>query len=433
MGELQVVRKRTLVIAAVAALSAIAPISEALRVAPLTTRNGVVVTWRPQNRVAIVAQPSGNLLAIHALRKVAPGTRVTVSGIKWGTPTSGIKWGTPAHGIKWGIKWGRNGSYQSGLRKKKAKRAVWTPVRGPIVKRIGRKAIAVGTPGGSVVFRVSFARIQGHTANAIPTLPPVGATISVRVFFVGKKGIKVGRDIKYLKPPVPGASLPFAGKIRSINPATRSMVVEDDQDPAYPIRVTVKLPPEFTLTPYTVGQEIAVQGTLATGGTLALTSISPNANFDQADDPSAIQVTGQSACANAVEAACTKDPATALGGNPLPGPSPGAGAPQPPSSSPSTPPSPSAGGGTPPPGGGSPPPGGGSPPPPPPPICAGPGNPGGNEAQVDRRQAPDCVPRPCTVTFIRHGNHPHPCRPHRGQQRTPYAIRGLPAPFGAKP
>jgi hypothetical protein len=386
------VRKRTLVIAAVAALSAIAPISEALRVAPLTTRSGIVVTWRPQSGVAVVAQPSGNLLAIHALRKVAPGTRVTVSGIKWGTPTSGIKWGAPAHGIKWGIKWGRNGSYNSGLRKKKAKKAVWTPVRGPIVKRIGKKAIAVGTPGGSVVFRVSFARIQGHVANAIETLPPVGATISVRVVF-GRKGVKFGRDIKYLKPPVPGASLPFAGKIVSINPLTRTMVVEDDQDPVYRIRVKVKLPPEFTLTPYSIGEEVAVKGTLTTGGTLALTTIGPNATFDQADDPTAVQIltTGQPACANAIEAACPRDPAATAGVDPFLGPPPGTSAPQPPSSSPSTPPAPPAGGGTP-------------PPPPPLSICDGAQNHTGNEAQADRRR----------VSSSRHGDRSRPCRLPRG-------------------
>ncbi len=417
-------RKRTLVIAAVAALSAIAPISEALRVAPLKTRNGVVVTWRPQNRVAIVAQPNGNLLAIHALRKVAPGTRVTVSGIKWGTPTSGIKWAAPAQGIKWGIKWGRNGSYQSGLRKKKAKKAVWTPVRGPIVKRIGKKAVAVGTPGGSVVFRVSFARIQGHAANAVDTLPPVGATISVRVFF-GKNGVKVGRDIKYLKPPVPGASLPFAGKILSINPVTRTMVVEDDQDPAYPIRVTVKLPAAFTLTPYTVGQEVAVAGTLSSGGTLALTSIGPNNNFDQADDPTTVQIltTGQPACANAVEAACPSGPPTASSGDPLSGPPAGADAPQTSSPSPSTPPSPPADGTTPsgggtPPGDGSPP-GGGTAPPPPPPTCDGPRQRNGATTKADRHLPPNCVPRPCAVPSPRHGDDSQPCRPHRGQRWTP--------------
>ncbi len=422
MGELQVVRKRTLVVAALAAVSAIAPISEALRVAPLATRDGVVVTWRPQNRVAVVAQPGGNLLAIHSLRKMAPGTRVTVSGIKWGSPLQGIKWGAPAQGIKWGIKWGRNGSYQSPLRRKKAKRAVWTPVRGPIVKRIGTRAIAVGTPGGSVVIRVSFARTTGKAANAVATLPPVGATISVRAYF-GKKGAKIGRDLKYLKPPVPGASLPFAGAIVSINPVTRTMVVVDNQDPAFPIRVTVKIPAEFTLTPYSLGQEIAVAGTLGAGGTLALTSIGPNGNFTQADDPIAVQLltTGQPACAKTVEASCPTDP----GGAPLVGSPPGVDAPQPSSSSPPTPPSPPAGdppgggGGDPPPGDD--PPGGGTPPPPPPPVCDPPQTHGDREARhlTHHRRPPACLPRPCAVPSPPNETPRHLCRPHRGPRTTP--------------
>lgn len=104
-------------------MSTIIPIADALRVAPLQNRNGVVLTWRAHNKVAVIAQPSGKLLAIHSIRKVTPGTRVTVQGIKWGTPTRGIKWAAPGRGIKWGIKWGRNGTYQSPIRRgKKADR-----------------------------------------------------------------------------------------------------------------------------------------------------------------------------------------------------------------------------------------------------------------------------------------------------------------------
>jgi len=43
------------------------------------------------------------------------GTRVTLTGIKWGTPIKGIKWARQPKGIKWGIKWGRNGTYQSAI------------------------------------------------------------------------------------------------------------------------------------------------------------------------------------------------------------------------------------------------------------------------------------------------------------------------------
>ncbi len=415
-GKLQVVRKRTLVVAAVAAVSVIAPVSDALRIAPLVTRDGVVLTWRSNNKVAVIAEPSGRLRAIHSLRKVTPGMSVRVQGIKWGTPLQGIKWSAPARGIKWGIKWGRNGSFQSGLRATRIKKAVWTPVRGPIVKRIGKKAIAVGTPGGLVVIRVaSFAPRLGRVANAVDTLPPVGATISTRVFF-GKKGARIGRDLKYLKPPVPGAALPFAGAIISIDAAAKTMVIGDDQDPAYPIRLTVQLPPEFTLGSFAPGQEVAGQGQLASQGTLNLTVIGPNGAFAEADDPTAVQIltTGQPSCAKAVDTACPTAPTASTGSEPSPGPVPGADAPQP--STPSTPATPTP---SPPPPTTpttiTPPP---PPPPPPPPDCDDWKDHGAKTAKHMMR--PHCVPRPCASDSQRRRAHHKPqmpCRPNRDSQR----------------
>jgi len=350
------VKKRALVILAVAAVAVAIPVADALRVAPLANRGGVVLTWRAQNKVAVIAQPSGKLLAIHAIRRVTPGTRVTVSGIKWGSPVAGIKWSTAPSGIKWGIKWGRNGSYSSGIRRS-TKQAVWTPIRGPIVKRFGKKAVAVGTPGGVVVVRIAALRrgsegLAGQKELMAGGLPPVGATISVRVFF-GKNGIKIGRNLKYLKPPVPGASLPFAGTIESINVAAKTMVVVDNQDRAYPVRITVALPPEFTIAPYAPGTEVAVSGRFKPNGVMSSTLISENGSFSEADDPSTTQIltTGQPACTNAREAACpqTSPGDTASAGS---GAQPGDVPPAPPSStSPPTPPSPPAGGSGTPPGG----------------------------------------------------------------------------------
>jgi hypothetical protein len=343
------VKKRALVILAMAAVAAAIPVADALRVAPLAKRNGVVVTWRAQNKVAVIAQPSGKLLAIHAIRRVTPGTRVTVSGIKWGSPVAGIKWSTAPSGIKWGIKWGRNGSYSSGIRRS-TKKAVWTPIRGPIVKKFGKKAVAVGTPGGVVVVRIAALRrgsegLAGQKELMAGGLPPVGATISVRVFF-GKNGIKIGRNLRYLKPPVPGASLPFAGTIESINVAAKTMVVVDKQDRAYPVRITVALPPEFTIAPYTPGTEVAVSGRFTPNGVMSATLISENGNFSEADDPSTTQIltTGQPACTQAREAACpqTSPGDTASVGS---GAQPGGGSPVLPSSpSPPTLPSPPSGG-----------------------------------------------------------------------------------------
>lgn len=339
-------------------MSTIIPIADALRVAPLQNRNGVVLTWRAHNKVAVIAQPSGKLLAIHSIRKVTPGTRVTVQGIKWGTPTRGIKWAAPGRGIKWGIKWGRNGTYQSPIRR--GKKAVWTPVRGPIVKRFGKKAIAIGTRGGIVVVRTPALRrgsegLAGQKSLNAAALPPVGATVSVRVFF-GPKGNRIGRDLKYLKPPIPGAILPVAGRIVAIDPVAKTMVLVDRQDPAFPVRFVVALPPEFTLAPYEVGEDVAAEGTIAPTGAVTATLIGPNDNFTEADDPTQVQVAtgGTSPCAKALNACPT-------GGNPPPGP----GTDPVPPTSPSTPNPPT------PPSGGTPPPGPGTGPGvPPPPACA---------------------------------------------------------------
>jgi hypothetical protein len=339
-----------MVILAVAAVAVAIPVADALRVAPLANREGVVLTWRTQNKTAVIAQPSGKLLAIHAIRRVTPGSRVTVSGIKWGSPVSGIKWSAAPSGIKWGIKWSRNGSYQSGVSPRRStKKAVWTPVRGPIVKKFGKKAVAVGTPGGIVVVRIAALRrgtegLPGQHELLAGGLPPVGATISLRVYF-GKNGIKVGRNLRYLKPPVPGASLPIAGAIASINVAAKTMVIVDNQDKAYPVRITVALPPEFTIAPYTRGDEVAVTGRFKPNGVMTSTLISENGNFREADDPTTTQILPSGgACANARENAC---PQTAPGVTPdsaSAGQVPGNAPPPPTSTSPPTPPSPPSGG-----------------------------------------------------------------------------------------
>lgn len=338
-----------MVIVAVTAAAVVIPVADALRVAPLASRDGVVLTWRAQNKTAVIAQPNGRLLAIHALRRVSPGSRVTVSGIKWGSPVSGIKWSAAPSGIKWGIKWSRNGSYQSGIStRRNTKKAVWTPVRGPIVKKFGRKAVAVGTPGGVVVVRIAALRrgsegLPGQKELTAGGLPPVGATISIRVYF-GKNGIKVGRDLKYLKPPIPGARLPIAGSVSSLDVAAKTMVVVDDQDRAYPVRITVALPPEFTIAPYTLGTEVAVSGVIGPNGVMSSTLISENGNFREADDPTTTQILpAGGACANALDNACPQTtPGTPDAGSP--GQKPAGGPVEPSSSSPSTPPPPPSGG-----------------------------------------------------------------------------------------
>jgi hypothetical protein len=345
------VRKRTLVLYAAVATTLIAPIADALRVAPLKNRDGVVLTWRAQNKVAVVAQPNGRMLAIHAPRRVTPGVRVTVQGIKWGTPTKGIKWSRRPQGIKWGIKWSRNGSYQSSVRRS-TRRAVWTPVRGPIVKRFGNRAVAVGTPGGVVLVRVAQRRAQGPAGrpNSYRTnaLPPLGATISTRVYF-GKGGIRIGRDIRMVKPPVPGAALPVAGRIVRIDAATRTLILEDRQDRAYRIRFTVALPADMSVAPYRVGEDVAAQGPLTARGVVQAETIGSNQDFAAADDPAKTQVStiGAPACPKSLTG-CPNAAPPPPAGDPPPG-SPSTPTPPPPPPPPTDPVDPPTGPGVPPP------------------------------------------------------------------------------------
>ncbi len=293
------VRMRPFTVGAIV-LTAAAPVATAVQIEPLRTRDAVVVKWQPQNSSAVVAFPSGRLALIHTLRRFEPGRRATVQGIKWGTPTSGIKWAKPPAGIKWGIKWGRNGTYRSGV--KAGRRAVWTPVRGPIVKRLNPSTIVVGVRGSVVVVRLAASPRPRTQAR---TVPPVGAVVSFRGF-VTAGGVVVARNLKYLKPPVPGQVLPVGGVVESVDPATRTVVLIDTQDPANPARFTIVLPADISIDRYRAGQVLAVEGTIADDETVDVRAIAQNESFSAADDPAKTQISTEDepACPAAVGGDC---------------------------------------------------------------------------------------------------------------------------------
>ena len=177
-----------------AAVPAMAAVTE-VRVRPLPNdRAGVVVEWRGRSGTALVALRSGRLLAVHSLRRVVPGTRVRVDGIKWGTPSRGIKWSAPPQGIKWGIKLSRNGTYVSNLRRVGGSRG--TPVRGIVVRRF-RNGVAIGTRGGIVVVRMAVWLPGGTKRTNVRVLPAVGETITTNVRF-GRQGRLLGDGVRFV-------------------------------------------------------------------------------------------------------------------------------------------------------------------------------------------------------------------------------------------
>jgi hypothetical protein len=261
-------------------------------------RSGVVVGWRDQSKTAIVALRSGRLISVHALRKVSPGTRVRVDGIKWGTPTAGIKWSVAPRGIRWGIKWSRlSGTYTSSLRP--GGRAGGTPVRGVVVRRF-RNGMAVGTRGGIVVVRMAVWLPGGGKSTKGFRLPGRGDTILTNVRF-GPRGRLIGDGVRYVDAGRT-ARVPVSGRLTRVNPATRTIRVASAEDPDFPVAVDIGVPTTIDMGRLPAQGEVASTSTVNPDGTLRTTSISDNSSFDASNDPANTQVAPPPAGAGALQA-----------------------------------------------------------------------------------------------------------------------------------
>lgn len=257
-----------------------------VRVRPLpNNRAGVVVDWRARSGTALVALGSGRLLAVHSLRRVTPGSRVRVDGIKWGAPAQGIKWTAPPRGIKWGIKVGRNGTYVSNLRRIGG--STGTPLRGVVVRRF-RNAVAIGTRGGIVVVRMAVWLPSGTKRTNARVLPSVGDTITTNVRF-GGKGRLLGDGVRFVAAGR-SAAIPVAGRVSRVIAADRRVQVSSVSDPSFHVVTTMSVPTTIDIGKISVGQEVAAVTSLTAAGSLRVQEISRNESFSAANDPAGIQV-----------------------------------------------------------------------------------------------------------------------------------------------
>lgn len=278
--------RRTLASLAASALIGV-PAASAVNGAPLPRRDGVVVAWQARSKTAIVVTGDQRAYAIHSLRRVAPGSRVRVDGIKWGTPTSGIKWSVAPSGIKWGIKLAANGSFQSRLTSLPG-RATTMSLRGTVVRRFGRRSAVVSIRGGAFVIALRGAvwLPGGKFTNATPrNLGQMGAKVTVRVSF-DAKGRAFSRRIVETSPPSATPTLPVSGRVVAIDTTGRTLTVRAG-NAAFPVTLTIGVPPVVDLARYPVGSEIAatVKQAAAPDTTLAATALSLNATFADADSP----------------------------------------------------------------------------------------------------------------------------------------------------
>lgn len=249
-------------------------------------RTGVVVDWRARSGSAIVALRSGRLLSVHSLRRVRTGTRVRVDGIKWGTPSSGITWSATPQGIKWGIKWSRNGTYSSNLRR--IGRVSRTPIRGVVLRRGGR-AVAIGTPGGTVVVRMAvwLPKTGNATTNAVP-LPVRGDTITTNAV-IGRRGRLHGDGARIV--PTPGVrSIPVSGRLSAKSGATRTIRISNVSDPMFPVHTKLAVPSTIDMDRLVVGREVVAKAGVAPDGSLRAETIAPNETFAAGNNPAHILV-----------------------------------------------------------------------------------------------------------------------------------------------
>jgi hypothetical protein len=263
----------------------LAPTAAAVDGVALPNRQGVVVAWRAASSTAVVITDDRRAYAIHSLRRVSPGTRVRVDGIKWGTPSSGIKWSVAPSGIKWGIKWAKNGSYQSRLTALTGKAGV-TSLRGTVVRRFGRRGVAVSIPGSTIILPLRGAvwLPSGKRAKAVGELGRFGSKVTITVAF-DAKGRPFGRKVVETAPASARPVVPLAGRVIAVDATTRTVTLQVGSS-AFPVALTLNIPASTDLARYPVASEVTVVAVQTSPVVpLAAVGLSLNRTFADADAP----------------------------------------------------------------------------------------------------------------------------------------------------
>lgn len=287
---------RLALLAIVGSTLAVVSSARAVQGVPLPNREGVVVAWQPASSTAVVVTDDHRVYAIHSLRRVASGGRVRVDGIKWGAPSSGIKWNVAPSGIKWGIKWGirraKNGSYSSRLTPLNGV-ARTTSLRGTVVRRFGRRGVAVSIPGSTMVIPLRGAvwLPGGKRTLATADLGQLGSKVSITVSF-DAGGRPVGRRVVEIAPASATPTVPLAGRVSAVDAVTRTVTLQVGTK-AFPLAFTINVPANADLTKYPAGAVITVVAVeTSREGPLVAVYLALNGTFAQADAPSPVVSSG---------------------------------------------------------------------------------------------------------------------------------------------
>lgn len=277
---------RTILAALGVAAAIAAPVAMGVEGQPLPRRDGVVVAWQARSSTAVIVTGDHRVYAVHALRRVVPGARVRVDGIKWGTPTPGIKWTVAPSGTKWGIQRARNGTFRSRLTRLGT--ASTMSLRGTVVRRFGTRGLAVSVRGATFVIPMTRGAVwlpAGKRQNAISPLGQFGATVRVQLAFAPGGRVST-RRITELQPPVANRAVPVAGRVTVVDATTRTITLQSGVT-GFALPIVITVPAGIDLAAYPVGSQVAGQIVQAPApqSTLHAVELSRNETFAAADSP----------------------------------------------------------------------------------------------------------------------------------------------------
>lgn len=191
-------------------------------------------------------------------------------------------------GIKWAVRTAVNGTVASTVTT--TGKATTMSLRATVVKRFGKRAVAVSVPGATFVVPMRRGAVWlpgGKLTNAVA---PVGAMGSVSVFrlAVDARGRVAVASAKQVALPKPQGAVPFAGKVTGVSMTDRTITIQASTLAGYPVTLVVTVPMAFDLLRYPIGAQVAgtvVPADPASSTALFATSVTLNRSFAAADSP----------------------------------------------------------------------------------------------------------------------------------------------------
>lgn len=243
--------KRSLLIAVVAGVCVVGP--AAAQAAP---RSGVVVDYRAHSHTATVATKSGKLIAVHSRGAVRVGARVNVNSLRR------LNNGTLAATL---VRTGR---------------ARHARIRGVIVAKIGRHAIAIGTKGATFVVKTGHSRT--HHSFSVSDPLTVGTTVMADVSINGSE--LDADDVTAIQGAQAGQTLELEGKVTNVDTTVRTLTITVSDD-GVSAAFTVNVPDTAVdLNMFTPGSEVELNVTANGDGTFTLQAGDLNGDEQEADD-----------------------------------------------------------------------------------------------------------------------------------------------------